>query len=83
MKTRELSTSAGSKRLPPAAPAAQQLPPPAGGAQLGWGLPCPPVTGMRGGWGEHGAGRRRSWGRVKSGFFFLSTNGLSFLCLLS
>jgi hypothetical protein len=25
---------------------------------------------MRGGWGERGAGRRRRWGHVKSGFLF-------------
>src|SRR5215467_10994848 len=34
------------------------------------GLPSTPVTGMRSGWGERGAGRRHRWGRVKSGFLF-------------
>src|SRR5262245_47344810 len=36
------------------------------------GLPSAPVTGMRGGRGERGAGRRRRWGHVKSGFLFPS-----------
>jgi hypothetical protein len=67
---------------PAPTPSPQALPPSgaAGGAALAAGVVCcgswagglssPPVTGMRDGWGERGAGRRRRWGHVKSGFLF-------------